>query len=245
MELEVYDAFYRAEDAHWWFRARRRIVESVLEETLPRGLRIADVGCGTGGMARMLSRFGTLTGVDEAPRAREYCARRGLDRVLTPGAWRELGEVYDLITAFDVVEHVDDDAGFLSDLRERLTPEGKLLVTVPAYPFLWSAFDEMNHHRRRYTRSTLRRALERAGFRVERLSHFNTWLLPPVIAGRMLEKRKSAPTDPAGKQAALERYFRVGPLNRPLESIFASERHWLRRHDLPWGSSILALGAPQ
>ena len=120
MEREVYDAFFRAEDVHWWFRARRRILEVVLESLYPeRDLAIADVGCGTGGMAALLGRFGRVTGIDASPLARDYCARRGLTRVLSLEEW-EGGEArYDLLTAFDVIEHVDDDVAFLTRLRTR------------------------------------------------------------------------------------------------------------------------------
>ena len=247
METEVYDHFYRAEDGHWWFRGRRRIIGSVLERLAPGGgLRVADVGCGTGGMMGLLSRFGTVTGVDEAPEAREYCRRRGFERVLSLKEWDAKEERYDLVTAFDVVEHVDDDVGFLRRLVGRLAPGGRMLVTVPAYPFLWSTFDEMNHHRRRYTRARLVRAMREAGVGVDRATHFNTILFPPIAAVRGAEKvLKRDPTDPEEKRKALERWFRVGPLNGILEAVFASERHWLRRADLGWGCSILALGRPE
>ena len=244
MEHELYDFFYHAEDRHWWFRARRRILASVLEATFPEGgLRIADVGCGTGGMLPMLARFGEVTGVDEAPEAREYCARRGFPGVLAPEAWHETGQRYDLVTAFDVAEHVEDDVAFLRRLAGHVRPGGHVLLTVPAYPFLWSFFDEMNHHQRRYTRSSLHRSLDAAGIRVERMTHFNFLLLPPVILERIREKlRGFPPPDNPARRAAVEKWFRVGPLNRILEAVFASERAWLRRWNLPAGSSILALG---
>jgi len=243
MDSTVYDAFYRAEDIHWWFRARRRVLNAVLEPLArPGGLDIVDMGCGTGGMLPLLTRFGRVTGVDASAAAREYCARRGFPRVLSPGEWEGREERYDLITAFDVVEHVEDDIGFLAGLRRRLAPGGSLLVTVPAYPFLWSVFDEMNHHQRRYTRGSLRRSLALGGLRVDRISHFNTLLLPAVMASRTVEKIAGRPLrTPQERERALARWFRVGPMNGALEAVFASERHWLRHGNLPVGSSILAL----
>ena len=249
MESEVYDHFFRAEERHWWFRARRRILTEVLRQALPggeatrSGRAIADVGCGTGGMVELLSRFGTVTGVDEAPEAREYCARRGLSRILSPDEWERSGERYDLVTAFDVVEHVDDETAFLRRLAGHLRPGGRWLVTVPAYSFLWSSFDEMNHHRRRYTRGSLVHSLGAAGLRAERATYMNCLLLPPVVAGRLLEKLGgNDPTDAAARDRALARWFKVGPLNGILEGIFAAERHWLAHRDLPAGSSVLAWG---
>ena len=109
MEPEVYDRFYVAEDSHWWFRARRRLIANVLEQLYPGGeLDIVDMGCGTGGMTQMLTRFGRVTGVDEAVEAREYCARRGVRDVVSLEEWDRTDCVYDLVTAFDVVEHVED-----------------------------------------------------------------------------------------------------------------------------------------
>lgn len=245
MEHEVYDAFFEAEDNHWWFEGRRRILNSILDQVFPTGgLQIADVGCGTGGMARLLNQYGTVTGVDEAPEAREYCARRGLPVVLTPEEWDQEGKTFDLVTSFDVVEHVEDDVAFLETLKARLSPSGWLLVTVPAYQFMWSVFDEMNHHKRRYTRGRLKQSLAKSGFEVERMSHFNTHLFPGVLIMRMIEKIK--PEDPSmTPQQHLEKWFRVGPLNSFFANVFASERHWLRRGDLPFGSSIVALARPK
>jgi SAM-dependent methyltransferase len=246
LEREVYDVFYRAEDTHWWFRARRRIIECVVGDLAPRrDLAIADVGCGTGGMMAMLSRFGTVTGVDDAPEAREYCRRRGFEGVLTPDEWTARGGHYDLVTAFDVVEHVEDDVAFLRSLGERLGPDGRLLVTVPAYQFMWSVFDEMNHHHRRYRRGSLAAALRNAGLTVDRATYFNTWLLPPIVLVRLLEKTaKAEPQSEEERRTALARWFKVGPANGLLEAVFASERHWLRRGDLPAGTSILAVARP-
>jgi len=243
MEREIYDAFFRAEDRHWWFGGRRRILAAVLDRTfLRRDLEIADVGCGTGGMAPLLERFGRVTGIDEAPEAREYCARRGLETVLTPGEWERTETRYDLVTAFDVVEHVEDDVGFLRTLAGRLRPEGRLVVTVPAYPFLWSVFDELNHHKRRYTRPVLAARLREAGFRVDRLTHFNTLLFPAVAAVRLGERVTGrGARAPEEHRKNVDRWFKVGPMNRVLRSIFSAERHWLLRGNLPVGCSILAV----
>jgi SAM-dependent methyltransferase len=243
MEHEVYDAFYRAEDAHWWFMARRRLIRAVLERLYPAGgLEIADVGCGTGGMMELLGRYGRVTGVDEAPEAREYCARRGFSGVLTPAEWALSSATYDLITAFDVVEHIEDDHGFLRQLRTRIRPGGRLLVTVPAYPFLWSRFDEMNHHHRRYTRGPLDRALAGAGFEIERSTYFNMLLFPPVAAVRLVEKVAGSRRVGEDHERALERWFKVGPLNGFLETVFALERFGVVGAGFPFGTSILAIG---
>jgi SAM-dependent methyltransferase len=247
MEREIYDAFYEAEDRHWWFLARRRILMRLLERMYPDGgLAVADVGCGTGGMALPLARLGSVTAVDDAEAAREYCRRRGLERVLSTAEWERQGERYDLITAFDVVEHVRDDVAFLADLHARLRSGGTLVVTVPAYRFLWSPFDEMNHHQRRYARGELRRRLGAAGFRIRRITYFNSALFPAVAAVRLVERAlRLDPTDPEERRRAIGRWFKVGPLNGILTAIFASEAGWLARGDLPFGCSILAVAVKE
>ena len=243
METELYDYFYRAEERHWWFRARRAILADVLERMeLSPDLRIADVGCGTGGMMPVLARYGRVTGVDESPLAREYCARSGFTDVQSPADWQATGGAFDLVTAFDVVEHVEDDVAFLKTLRDHLVPGGRLLATVPAYPFLWSTFDEMNHHYRRYTGRSLKRSLAASGFCVERLTHMNSFLFPALAGARLFDRAFGHPprTD-VERSRLVEKWFHVGPLNGVLETIFASERYWLRVGALPFGASILTV----
>ena len=243
METELYDYFYRAEERHWWFRARRRILADVLERMhLDPGVRIADVGCGTGGMLPVLARHGRVTGVDESPLAREYCRRNGFTDVQSPAEWQAAGERFDLVTAFDVIEHVEDDVAFLRSLRDHLVPGGRLLATVPAYPFLWSTFDEMNHHYRRYTERTLKRSLAASGLSVVRCTHMNAFLFPALAGARLFDRAFGHPprTD-AERRKMVERWFHVGPMNNVLQGIFASERYWLRVGTLPFGASILTL----
>ena len=243
METELYEYFYRAEERHWWFRARRRILADVLERMrLGPNLRIADVGCGTGGMLPVLARPGRVTGVDEAPLAREYCARSGFTDVQSPAEWEAAGEPFDLVTAFDVVEHVEDDVTFLRNLHAHLVPGGYLLATVPAYPFLWSTFDEMNHHYRRYTGRTLKRSLAASSFSVVRFTHMNAILFPALAGARLFDRAFGHPprTD-VERRRLVERWFHVGPMSGVLESIFASERYWLRVGAFPFGASILTV----
>ncbi len=243
METELYDYFYRAEERHWWFRARRAILADVLQRMdLPSNVGIADVGCGTGGMLPVLARHGRVTGVDESPLAREYCVRSGFNEVQSPAEWQAAGEVFDLVTAFDVIEHVEDDVAFLKTLAGHLVPGGYLLATVPAYPFLWSTFDEMNHHYRRYTGRTLKRSLAASGFSVVRVTHMNAFLFPALAGARLFDRAFGHPprTDDE-RRHLVERWFHVGPMNGVLERIFASERFWLRVGAFPFGASILAL----
>ena len=229
----AYAAVHAEEDrAHWWFLGRRAVILAEMARRLPAGrARIAELGCGSGGMLEALSRFGTAVGVetDAVLRARE----RGLDVragalpdtiPLEPGRW-------DAVCLFDVLEHVDDEAGALAACRRLLVPGGRLFVTVPAYAWLWSRHDELLGHRRRYTARGLRQVAERAGFTVERLTYFNTILAPPIMAVRMV-------------RAALRRrghdLDRPAPwLNRALAACFSAEARLLRWTSPPFGISIL------
>ena len=195
MESEVYGHFFRAEDSHWWFRARRRVLATVMEGEFPKGgLTIADVGCGTGGMFALLSRFGEVTGVDEAPQAREYCSRRGPNRVLMLGEWERDQTRYDLITAFDVVEHVKDYLGFL----RRLRPRGQLKlfhlpleITVERLlrPNGFSSVRQRFGHLHHFTRQSALASLEDTGYRViDWLYTPSELVLPPKSLGQRLAR---------------------------------------------------------
>jgi SAM-dependent methyltransferase len=141
---------------------------------------------------------------------------------------------FDLITALDVIEHIDQDVDSLKTIRSRLVSGGKAIITVPAYMFLWSAFDEMNEHKRRYTLTELNTKLIQAGFTVEKISYFNTLLFPVVFVVRMLN-------NVLGRNGASDIDMPSLPLNFVLENIFGIEQYLLNIVNLPFGVSILAV----
>ena len=180
-----YVAVHAEEDRrHWWFLGRQAIILAEMARWLPAGrLRLAELGCGSGGLLTGLARFGEVVGVEADPALREAARRRGLpvlsgtlpdDIPLAPGT-------LDAACLFDVLEHLDDDGRALARIRSLLAPGGLLFVTVPAYAWLWSRHDELLGHRRRYTARGLRLLAEHAGFHVERLTYFNTLLAPPIL----------------------------------------------------------------
>ena len=178
-----------ARDAdHWWYRGRRRIVAGELERlALPSGARLLDAGCGSGRTLDDLTRFGRVTGLDLSPLAVRTARGRGhdvrqadiLDMPLPDGR-------FDAVTCLDVLEHIRDDGRALSELLRVTRPGGAIVVTVPAYPSLWSAHDVANEHFRRYRRTTLRRLAADAGCEFVRDTHFNAFLLPPIAIVRRL-----------------------------------------------------------
>ncbi|MDZ4803835.1 MAG: class I SAM-dependent methyltransferase [Candidatus Eisenbacteria bacterium] len=244
MDPSLYHRFFEVEDQHWWFVGRRAVVEALLTGALrPPGSadatrRILDIGCGTGGMMPLLSRFGTVTGIDSEPLALDYCRRRGFRDVHLQEGFTAPAP-YDLVTLFDVLEHVPDEAGFLEWIRGLLRHDGRLILTVPAFPFLWSRHDELNHHQRRYRRVTLEASLQRGGFVIDRMTYFNFWLFPAAVATRLLGGRKAGTGgDPARDAEDILKPLQIGPLNGPLTSVFASEQALIRRFDLPFGVSL-------
>ena len=231
------------EDVHWWFVARRNILLEVLKRYVGTGAsgtrRILDVGCGTGTMLTYLARFGNAEGVDIDTEAIEYCRARGLTQVSQSAAdsLPFASDTFDLVTALDVVEHIDDDLGVLREVRRVLRPGGQLLLTVPAYRFLWGRQDEINLHKRRYVAPEVRERLQSAGFTVRRLSYMNAILFPAIAAVRLVRHVLPEP-------AELESDFAFPaprPLNGLLSRVFGTERYLLNRFNLPFGVSILAL----
>jgi SAM-dependent methyltransferase len=245
MDPSLYREFAERQEArHWWFVGRRRIIASVLEDLLGTrdDLRILDIGCGTGGMLPILSSHGRVTGIDPAEAAIRYSKQRyaSTAEILQVDFPRELppGGGYDLVTLFDVLEHLDDDARALEVASSLLRPGGGLLITVPALRSLWSPHDVINQHRRRYRRSELKMRIEEAGFRLERLSYYNSLLFPVVFGARLLRRRLARKGDRRSD-------FRISNdwINSRLADLFGAERHLLRRCDLPFGVSLIAIAS--
>ncbi len=185
MDSFSYEKMSSVEDTHWWFSARRNIISAVLERLrLPNNTDILEVGCGSGGNLEMFSRFGNVYGVEYDSYALEKARDRGIGDIEQGALPYNLpfeDSSFDLVALLDVLEHIDDDAASLSTLYDRVKSGGVLLLTVPAYQWLWSSHDEIHGHKRRYTRKVLRTLVESSGFTVDRDSHFNSFLFPLVM----------------------------------------------------------------
>ncbi len=227
------------EDYHWWFQGRRRIVASLLSAIdLPENTKLLDLGCGTGGNLEMLSEFGQVTGVELNATAAKLARQRGSAPVLEGSLPNDLPveeDNFNCVTMLDVLEHIEPDAQSLEAVHRLLAPGGRLLLTVPAFGFLWGPHDESHHHLRRYRAKVLRLLLQNAGFSITKLTYYNTWLFPPVALVRLL--RKFLPSDNAGVELTLPPSW----LNRMLGALFASERHVLKFTCFPFGISLLAV----
>ena len=233
-------AMLEVDERHWWYRGRREVIRSELELlALPSPAEVLDAGCGSGRTMQELAAFGTVRGVELDQAAADVARARGHGEV-TVGRLEQLpwpDRTFDLITSLDVIEHTPDDRATLAELLRVCRPGGWLLVTVPAYQGLWSGHDEANHHYRRYSRSMLRGAAAGAGWIVERMTSFNSVLLAPAAAVRVIRRRF-----PARKGAAEDLTIPPGWLNELLERPLRMEASWLRRgHTLRAGLSLLAV----
>ncbi len=237
MEDEVYDRLYSAEDHHWWFRGRRAVISALIERARPAPEpRILDAGCGTGRNLADLAGLGPALGVDSSQRAVDYCNARGLAQVRVSPLERlpfEAGS-FDLILLADVIEHVDDDEAVLAELGRVAAPGAVLIVTTPAYRWLWSRHDDRHHHRRRYTLRALRGLVAGSGWEPEALSYFNSLLLPPIAAVRL--GQRLFPGEGADEELGTGRLN--GLLALPMRAEAALIRRGVR---LPAGVSIAAL----
>jgi SAM-dependent methyltransferase len=232
---------HQAEDRHWWYRGRRNVLERVIADLhLPARARILDAGCGSGRNMVELARHGTVTGVELSDTSVCLARERGAGEVVE-GSVLEMpfeADSFDLAASLDVIEHLDDDLAALRELRRVMAPGGSLLVTVPAYQWLWSGHDEINHHHRRYTRRTLQRAAEQAGWEQARTTYFNSLLLPAAIVLRVLDRVNRAKTT----ETSLDLWVPPEPLNWLLERPLTLEAALIARGGrIPAGLSLLAV----
>jgi SAM-dependent methyltransferase len=240
MQTHHYPILYEVEETHWWYLGRRRIIQSLVEKisaTLDTANpRILDVGCGTGANLKMLAAHGKAEGVDISAQAVDFCRQRGLDSVQL-GAIEQLpyaDGAFDLVTALDVIEHLDDDIAGLREIRRVLRRDGRVLLFVPAFMFLWGVQDDVSNHRRRYTLASLLTAVEAAGFSVEWASYANISFFLPVLVVRSVMRW-------LGLRAATEYGINISPLNGPFSSLFAAERFVLKDGKLPFGVSAVCI----
>jgi SAM-dependent methyltransferase len=231
---------HQAEDRHWWYRGRRTVLDGVIAELgLPANARILDAGCGSGRFMVELARRGTVTGVELSDTSVQLARRRAIGEVVA-GSVTEMpfaDDSVDLTVSLDVIEHLEDDVAALREFRRTVAPGGALLITVPAYQWLWSGHDEVNHHHRRYTRRSLQRVAEQAGWKQVRTTYFNSLLLPVAILLRVLERFNTNTTE-----SSLDLWIPPEPLNWLLERPLALEAALIARGArIPAGLSLLAV----
>lgn len=235
MEQELIAQMHQLEDRHWWFRARRSIIKKLLSYYVKRkNNQILEIGCGTGGNLELLAGFGTVSAVECDKQARSYAAAKNI-AMIKEGSLPDnmhFQQTFDVVCMLDVLEHIDDDIGAVRELQHLTKERGKVLITVPAYQWLWSDHDVMHHHKRRYNKKQLTQLLSENGFHIVYCSYFNTFLLPVVFIVRKVASILSKKT---GSDVSLPSRW----VNCVLQSIFSFERHFFPWISFPFGVSIL------
>jgi SAM-dependent methyltransferase len=240
MERVVYETMAELDQRHWWYLGRRKVLARLIELYAPPPARgqILEVGCGTGHNLEMLRGFGDVDAVELDESVRVIAESR-LGRQVMSDRLPELQGVpdrrYDLIAAFDVIEHIHDDDAALVAIARKLRPRGRLVMTVPAHEWMWSAHDVVNHHKRRYSRKSLKGLIERSPLQLEAIGYFNSILFPLAVAQRLASKV-------AGRKDA-RLGIPPGPVNWVLKSVFGAERHLVGHLPLPPGLSLFAVAS--
>jgi SAM-dependent methyltransferase len=238
MERAVFDRMAELDQRHWWFLARRRILERLIGRVVqpPKKARILEVGCGTGHNLAMLKSFGKVE-ASELDRCARALANKRLRGKVKEAKLPDLSmferNAYDLIALLDVLEHVPDDLASLRAIHRRLKPGGALLLTVPANAWMWSAHDAAHHHFRRYSKKQLEELFLRSGLEVQLLSYFNSLLFPLVAAARIAGKVR--------RKGSADDRLPSAPLNSLLDKIFGSEAGLIGRVPMPFGVSLVAV----
>ena len=204
----------------------------------PKGARLLEIGCGTGHNLAMLGEFGHVDAL-ELDDVGAAVAEKRLGRPVLDAPLPELRGVperhYDLIGAFDVIEHIADDRAALASIAGRLKPAGRVVVTVPAHQWMWSAHDEVNHHQRRYSKRALARLFEDSPLKLDAIGYFNSLLFPLAVAQRLASRVTGSKDSGLSMPPAAVNYF--------LERAFAAERFLIGRVPLPPGLSLFAVGS--
>ncbi|HEX4033144.1 MAG TPA: class I SAM-dependent methyltransferase [Solirubrobacteraceae bacterium] len=235
LELQTHEL----EDAHWWYRGRRRIIDELMRGvSLGEGAQILDAGCGSGRNMVDLAKLGTVTGVEISDASVKRARLRDVGEILQCSLTDipVPSDSFDMAVCLDVIEHIEDEQGALRELLRVIRPGGSLLITVPAYQWLWSNHDVINHHFRRYTSRTLARATTQAGWQTVRVSYFNAGLLPVAIPYRLFARRAHVEGPSSDLQRMPER------LNLLLELPLRLEARLIGRGlRIPAGLSLAAL----
>lgn len=240
MNPEAYLGMAETESSHWWFHGRRLILERIIVQTkLKPGAKILEIGSGTGGNLVLLDQFGLVSAMEMDPVARAIAIQKtgGRFNIQAGACPNELpfpGEKFDLICMLDVLEHIERDQETLGALKPLLAEGGQVLITVPAYAWLWSVHDEFLHHKRRYTAPELRRKALGAGYHITRLTYFNTLLFPFAAVARIKDKLLGS-SSASGTQIPLK------PINSLLGLVFGLERYLLDYSNSPFGVSLLCM----
>lgn len=239
-ELPVGDRefLFKMEQKHFWHVGRRELIYDVLKRNGLTGKSMLEVGCGNGSVLSFLkSKSMNIEGADIEMEALKYCRQREPSVMLyhVDISYMPITSHYDVIGAFDVLEHIEDDVKALQSIHKALKPKGMLLLTVPTYPLLWSSFDVVALHKRRYTKKAICDKLEKNGYRVLKASYFVFFLLPVIALFRLM--RRDTDTDCSN----IIEMKTIPVINEVFLLLLRLEKLLIRKFNLPFGSSIIIL----
>ncbi len=244
MNINYYKEYAQLEREHWWFRVRGKIISKLISNSLEtnenKQLNILNIGAATGKTSEMLSKFGKVTSLEYDQDCCEY-AEQQFNISIINGSILELpfkDDEFDLVCAFDVIEHVEDDLLGINEMKRVCKRDGLIVLTVPAYMFLWSHHDEVNHHYRRYTLKNLKELVKKTDLYPVKGTFYNTLLFIPIAIFRLLSKMipEKLIRKGAGSDATL--HNTSGLTSRILYQIFNLELSLLKLFNLPFGVSI-------
>ncbi len=248
MDRDYYVQYYKLEREHWWFRGRLEILEQTIQKKIYRGhpLRILNVGIATGATSIMLQKFGEVVSVEYDAECCEFVKQKlNLDVInASMTALPFENRTFDLICAFDVIEHIEEDQEAVTEALRVLKTDGHFFISVPMYMSLWSDHDLINHHFRRYGSTGLKKLFQAEGIQIDYYSFFNFFLFPGIACYRMLARLFSSKR----KDRVIVSDFQGANNNGALQSIFLfilrTERKLLGwGMKLPFGVSAMLIAS--
>lgn len=236
MRNDLYGDMYETESHHFWHIAKREYVEMMIKKYTEKKVKnILDIGCGTGKNMEELSKIGTVFGVDSSSEALGFCKKRGIVR-LKKGFAEKIpyeSERFDVVTILDVLEHVNDK-GAVTEMERVLKKKGIVIITVPAFPWLWSRWDEILGHKKRYTKETLLTLFNEKKWEVKKISYIHSFLVVPTLIIRAIKTKQK-------KEYASDFQLMNPFINGILHSISLLEQMVVKRYDMPFGTSLLCV----
>ncbi len=237
MMKNEYAEMAKMEEVYWWHRGRIKIVQKQLDiNTSSTDNDILNIGCGTGGTVGLLSRYGEVYNVDVSEEAINFCKQKGLRNVRGYNGKRlpYKDKRFDLVIALDVLEHIELDYEALVEWLRVLKPGGKLVMTVPAYQWLWSEHDERLHHQRRYTASQVHMLVSRSGYVMKKRSYAIVFSFPLIVLHRLLSSI-------TGRKRESSYVMLPGAINTLFTWLLYLEAWMLRYLNFPFGTSIVVV----
>lgn len=237
-----YEITYNHESNYWWFTARLNIFQKLFENLREKGLmpenaKILNLGCGTGIQTEIFSKYGEVVSLDYSQDALDFCEKRNLTNLVRADAEKLpfRPESFDAVLCFDILEHIESDSNAVAEINRVLKKNGAAFISVPAFRFLWSSFDDVNWHKRRYRKREFEDLIRRNGLSAYKAGYFNFFLFPLALIRRLYEK--------IFKRNENQYYLpKTGLITNCLfNKIFGSEKFFLKHINFPWGVSIIGI----